>query len=289
MSDTLQRFLFENAGVRGALVHLDASWRAVLERHTYPEPVRDVLGEAMAACVLLSATLKIRGSIIMQVQGNGPISLMVVESTSQRSLRGLAHWKGEVPNTDLHAKFGDGRLVITIDPGEGFERYQGIVPLEGNTLAEALDSYLERSEQLATRLWLSADGQQAAGLLLQKLPSPSEDADAWNRVTTLGSTVTPAELLALEPRPLMRRLFHEEDVRVFDDEAVFFRCSCTRERVANMLRNLGPAEVESIVAEQGSVAVNCDFCNQHYVFDAVDAAQLFAPKPSTTSVAPTRH
>jgi molecular chaperone Hsp33 len=250
--------------------------------------VRDLLGEAMAAGTLLAATLKIRGSILLQVQGDGPISLLVVECTSSRSLRGLAHWKGEVPDGDLGAKFGGGRLVITIDPGEGMERYQGIVPLEGASLAAALDAYLERSEQLGTRLWLAADGDQAAGMLLQKLPARSEDADAWNRITTLGSTVTPAELLALAPRELMHRLFHEEDVRVFDGETVFFRCSCSRERVANMLRNLGRNEVESILAEQGTIAVNCDFCNQRYTFDAVDAAQLFTDVPPAGST-PSRH
>lgn len=288
MSDTLQRFLFENAGVRGELVHLDASWRAILERHDYPGPVRELLGEAMAASALLAATLKFKGSIILQVQGSGPVSLLVVECTAARGLRGLAHWNGEVPGADLKARFGDGRLVITVDPGEGMERYQGIVPLEGSHLGEAIENYLERSEQLRTRLWLAADGERAAGLLLQKLPGPEQDADAWQRVVMLASTVTPAELLTLDPRRLMHRLFHEEDLRVFDPESLFFRCSCSRERVANMLRALGEGEVESILAEQGNITVHCEFCNQRYLFDPVDAAQLFATA-SVPGAASTRH
>lgn len=289
MSDTLQRFLFENAGVRGEVVQLDATWQAVLERHEYPPTVREVLGESMAAAALLAATLKLKGSIILQVQGDGPISLLVVECTAMGTLRGLAHWKGEVPAADLYGRFGDGRLVITVDPGEGMERYQGIVPLEGANLAEALDTYLARSEQLATRLWLAADERRAGGLLVQRLPGNSPDADAWNRVTTLSATITPAELLQLAPREVMHRLFHEEDLRVFDAEPVSFRCSCTRERVENMLRRLGQQEVTTLLHEQGAITVNCDFCNQRYVFDSVDAAQLFLDDAMTHQAAETRH
>lgn len=291
MSDILQRFLFENAGVRGEVVQLDATWQAVLARHEYPPTVREVLGESMAAAALLAATLKLKGSIILQVQGEGPISLLVVECTAQGTLRGLAHWKGEVPATDLHGRFGDGRLVITVDPGEGMERYQGIVPLEGANLAEALDMYLTRSEQLATRLWLAADEKRAGGLLVQKLPDTADevDADAWNRVTTLGATITPAELLQLAPREVMHRLFHEEDLRVFDGEPVSFRCSCTRERVEGMLRRLGQEDLEALLREQGGVTVNCDFCNQRYLFDSVDVAQLFLDDASSHHAADTRH
>ena len=288
MSDTLQRFLFENAGVRGEVVQLDATWRAVLDRHDYPPAVREVLGESMAAAALLAATLKLRGSITLQVQGSGPISLLVVECTSARTLRGIAHWNQDVPAGDLHARFGDGRLVITVDPGEGMERYQGIVPLEGANIAEALDTYLERSEQLATRLWLAAGQDRAAGLLVQKLPGLAPDADAWTRVTTLSATVTPAELLELTPREVMHRLFHEEDLRVFEPEPVSFRCSCTRERVEQMLRQLGRDEVEALLQEEGEVAVDCNFCNQHYVFDAVDAAQVFLDG-TQPHAGPTRH
>jgi len=287
-SDTLLRFLFENAPVRGELVHLDATWQALLERHEYPPVVRDLLGQTLAAAALLAATIKFNGAITMQVQGDGPLRLMVVECTSARTLRGMAHWEGEVPAGDLAAQFGSGRLVITIDPGGEQERYQGIVALEGRSLAEALDVYLERSEQLATRLWLAADGERAAGLLLQRVPGESADADAWNRIHILGETVTERELLEVDSLGLIRRLFHEEDVRLFEPQILSFRCSCSRERVGDMLRNLGQEEVTAIIADEGTVEARCEFCNQNYRFDAVDAEQLFA-EGVQPEVSPTRH
>lgn len=290
MSDSLQRFVFEHAAVRGELVQLDATWQAILTRHDYPQPVRDLLGQMMAAAALLSATLKFDGTMTMQVQGGGPVTLMVVEATSQRTLRGLAHWEGDLEAGPLVSLFGNARLVITVDPGAGGERYQGIVELSGATLSEALDAYLSRSEQLDTRLWLAADGGHAGGLLIQRLPGAGadEDKDMWNRLTLLSATVRADELLRLSATDIIHRLYHEEDVRVFEAEPVYFRCSCSRERVANMLRNLGPDEVHDIVAEQGSVDVTCEFCNQKYAFDAVDAEQLFIGEVAPHTP-PTRH
>lgn len=287
MNDTLQRFLFENAAVRGEIVHLDATWQAVLERHDYPAPVRALLGEMMAAVALLAATLKLKGRMIAQLQGNGPVSLLVVEGTSERTLRAIAHYSGADVQGDLRSLVGDGRLVITLEPREGGERYQGIVDLSGDTLADALTDYLMRSEQLDTSLWLAADEQQAAGLLIQKLPGQKTgaDEDLWNRVQHLSATIRSEELLTVPPGEIIHRLYHEEDVRVFDAEPVCFRCSCSRERVANMLRNLGPDEVHDILAEQGAIDVACEFCNQKYRFDAVDAGQLFVAgvSPGTPS------
>lgn len=289
MRDSLQRFLFENANVRGELVHLDATWREVLNRSDYPAPVRALLGEMMAAAALLSATIKFEGSMTLQVQGSGPVSLMVVECTHQFALRGLAHWSGELADGgSLPDVLGDGRLAITVDPGAGRERYQGIVALEGRSLSEALDAYLARSEQLDTRLWLVADAESAAGLLLQRLPGEQPDPDAWTRVARLGETVTARELIDLPAGEVMHRLFHEEDVRVFESQPVSFRCSCSRERVANMLRSLGSEEVHDILAEQGAVEVACEFCNQRYGFDEVDVEQLFAGVDQP-HVPPTRH
>ena len=278
MHDTLQRFLFEDAAIRGDLAHLDATWQAVLERHDYPEPVRNLLGEMMVASVLLSATLKLKGRLIMQIQGEGPVSLMVVECTSDRTLRGLAHADDSLTHGDLPSLVGKGRLAITLEPQEGLERYQSIVELTGHTLADALEHYLDSSEQLETRLWLSVDAQRAGGLLIQKLPQEGteKDEDAWNRIEKLSATIQPAELLGLPAREIIHRLYHEEDVRVFETEPVCFRCTCSRDRVANMLRTLGSEEVRSIIQDEGSVRVACEFCNHKYEFDAVDSAQLFA-------------
>ena len=280
--DTLNRFVFEHAAVRGEIVRLDATWRAVLTRHTYPIPVRDLLGETLAASALLAATLKFEGALIMQMQGNGPVTLAVAECSSDFHLRAIAKWRDDLRGKDLRELLGEGKFVISIDPKTGGQIYQGIVALEGNRVSEVLEHYMLQSEQLETRLWLAADGEQACGLLLQKLPEvESEDTDAWNRALNLAGTLSSAELLKLPPREVLRRLFHEEDLRVFDPRPVAFRCSCSRERVGNMLRMLGISEVHAILAEQGKVEVDCEFCNHHYSFDAVDAEQLFAAEVVT--------
>jgi molecular chaperone Hsp33 len=289
MTDSLQRFIFEGVPVRGEIVHLDATWRAVLERHDYPEPLRAVLGELMAAAALLSATLKFDGSLILQMQGSGTVKLIVVECTSEQTMRATAKWDGEPSAGSFRELVGDGRFVITIAPNDGKQTYQGIVELTGDSVSQVLEHYMSTSEQLETRLWLGADGTQAAGMLLQRVPGPEGgDTDAWNRAVTLGGTVTGRELLTLPARQIIRRLFHQEDVRVFDARVVSFRCSCTRERVVNMLRLLGHAEVRSIVAERGEVDVSCEFCNKRYALDAVDAEQIFAAEV-VTPAASTRH
>lgn len=289
MTDSLQRFLFENTPVRGHLVHLDATWRAVLERHDYPEPLRSMLGELMAAGALLSATLKFDGSLVMQLQGEGPVTLIVVEVTSEGTLRATASWDGELPQGPLRTLVGKGRFVISLVPKDGVQAYQGVVDTTGDSVAAVLEHYMRSSEQLDTRLWLACDGRQAGGLLLQKLPSgPDTDADAWNRILHLGATITAEELLQMPARAVIRRLFHEEDVRVFEASPLSFRCSCTRDRVNGMLRMLGREEVRSILDERGKVEVTCEFCRKRYVLDSVDAEQVFAAEIQTQAGS-TRH
>lgn len=291
MSDTLQRFLFDHAPVRGACVQLGATWQAILERHSYPQPVRDLLGEMMASTVLLASTLKMKGKMSLQLQGDGPVKLMMVECTDGHALRGIAQCDDHVPS-ELQDLIGNGRMVITLEPEEGKERYQSIVNLYGQSLADALGDYLIRSEQLDTCLWLSADGRHAGGLLIQKLPSEwhEEELALWERVFHLSATIKSEELSHLSHREIIHRLYHEEDVRVFEEEPICFRCSCSRDRVANMLRSLGYDEVHDIVQEQGSIRVACEFCNQKYEFDRVDAEQLFvADVPLDSSGKPTRH
>jgi molecular chaperone Hsp33 len=287
-SDCLHRFVFENTDVRGELVHLDASWRAVLERHDYPAPVRKLLGEALAAAALLSATIKFDGSLHLQMQGDGPLRLVLVEVTAQRTFRALAQWSGEVVDAGLGAQLGAARLTLTIDPGAGSERYQGLIAVEKDTLAETLEDYFQRSEQLATRLWLAAGEQRASGMLLQRLPGRGDDDEDWNRDVFLGETVSNAELLELPARDLLYRLFNEENVRLFDAEPFSFRCSCSAERIETMLRGLGYQEVRDLLAERGEVRVSCEFCRQEWVYDVVDIEHLFAAAtPHDTP--PTRH
>ncbi len=289
MRDSLQRFLLESTPVRGEIVHLNATWRAVLDRKDYPEPLERLLGELMAAGALLSATLKFDGAMIMQMQGNGPVRLLVVEVTSEGTLRATAKWQGDVASQRLGDLLGDGRFVISIVPASGKQTYQGVVALEGETVAEVLEHYMEQSEQLQTRLWLTSDSRQAAGMLLQKLPDePTQDEDAWNRAITLGATLTSNELLELGAPDIIRRLYHEEDVRMFESRPVSFRCSCSRERVTSMLRMLGHEEVRSIIDERESVDVECEFCGRQYSFDPVDAEQVFAADVQTPA-SQTRH
>lgn len=289
-SDRLHRFMFEHAAVRGEIVHLEATWKAVLERRDYPPALRTVLGELMAAAALLSATLKFSGSLIMQIQGGGPVKLLVVECGADMTMRAMAHWNGDLAEgATLPELVGEGRFVITIDPKKGVQTYQGIVDLEGGSVAAVLENYMQRSEQLDTRIRLAADSHGAAGMLLQKMPDgPEADTDAWNRAVLLGATVKSRELLDLPAREIIHRLFHEEDIRLFDSTPVHFGCTCSRERVANTLRMLGHDEIRSLLDEIGYIEVDCEFCNHHYVFDAVDAEQVFASDVAG-SASHTRH
>ncbi|HET9702157.1 MAG TPA: Hsp33 family molecular chaperone HslO [Burkholderiales bacterium] len=286
MPDSLQPFVFEGAGVRGGIVHLGATWRAVLERRQYPHALREVLGELMAASALLASNLKFTGSMIMQMQGSGPVSILVVECSGDLEMRAMAHWQGD-PGGPLPLLLGGGRFVITLDPAEGRRKYQGVVALDGDTVADVLAHYMHSSEQLETRFWLAADGDQACGMLLQRMPhAGTADPEAWSRALALAGTLGRGELLATPAATLVRRLFHEEDVRVFPQRPVSFRCSCSRERVIAMLRMLGQGEVSNVAVEQGKVEVNCEFCNRHYTFDRVDVEQIFAaetlvPPPSS--------
>ncbi len=282
MSDTLQRFIFEHAPIRGELVQLTATWQAVTERHTYPAPLRKILGELMAAGALLAATLKFEGTLILQLHGSGPVKLIVVECAAGHAMRATAKWEGDLPEDSpsaggLRALLGSGRFVINLVPESGQQSYQGVVDLNADSIAAALEHYMAASEQIDTRLWLASDDTHAAGLLIQKLPErDAADADAWPRAVHLAATIKAQELLTLAPQALLHRLFHEEDLRVFEPRPVFFRCSCSRERVTGMLRMLGIGEVRKIIAERGEVEVRCEFCNRRYAFDAVDSEEVFA-------------
>lgn len=278
--DQLHRFLFENVGVRGNVVQLERGWQETVSRHEYPLVARDALGQALCAAVALSATIKFSGSLIIQAQGDGDLHTVVAQATDKGTYRGLARWHGE---PDSLGDLGNGRLVMTVERGQG-EPYQGIVPLDPKGIAASLEDYFQQSEQLPTRFWLASNGEAATALMLQSMPeSDSQDAEGWNRLNILADTVTNEELLSLPVEQLLTRLFHEETVRLFDSQPVAFRCTCSRERIENSLLSLGKAEVDSIIEDQGQVAVDCEFCNRHYEWDAVDAEQLFfdSISPST--------
>jgi molecular chaperone Hsp33 len=289
--DSLHRFLFEGFPVRGELVRLDATWQAATEHTDYPPAVRSLLGQTMAAASLLASTLKFRGAMTVQLQGDGPVSLVVVQCSSDLHLRGTAQFSDETPdNAGFEQLVGKGNLAITIEQEDSDERYQGLVPLEGKNLAAALEAYFERSEQIPTRLWLSAGEVAAAGLLLQIIPGEEteEDDDAWDRAVALADTVTGPELTDLPIRQLLHRLYHEEDVRLFEPFPVAFRCRCSRDNIASVLRGLGQPEVRSIVEDEGHVEVTCEFCGRQYHFDPVDAENLFTD-PADSQQSRSRH
>ena len=283
--DALHRFMLEGLGIRGELVHLDATWRSVLARRSYPEPLRSVLGECLGATALLAATIKFDGTLTLQARGGrGPVSLLVVEATGTRTLRGLARFGDLGEASALPELIGDACLAITVDPGADADRYQGIVEVDEATLSGVIEQYFARSEQLPTKLWLACDGGAVAGLLLQKLPAgdavavdDTERAEAWERSIMLAETVTERELLDLDAHTLLRRLFVTEGCRVFQPERWGFACTCSRERVRTTLQSLGRSECESILADEGAVDVTCEFCGASYGFDAIDVGGLFAP------------
>jgi molecular chaperone Hsp33 len=284
--DTLHRFLFDRFPIRGHLVHLDAAWRALIEHREYPDTIRETLGEAVVASLLLAATIKFEGVLSLQLRGDGPMHLLLAQCTSGLGVRGLARYRegeGVSGSQKINELIGNGNLTVTLETDDSAQRYQGIVPIEGERLADSLQAYFQNSEQLPTRLWLHADAQGASGMLLQKLPGasslPPADAvlveDAWRRVQLIADTLTPQELRTLADAEILHRLFNEDDLRLFEPSPVYFRCRCSRERVAGMLQGLGEAETRGVIAERGKVEVHCDFCNRAYMFDAVDVEQLF--------------
>jgi molecular chaperone Hsp33 len=309
MASELHKFLFEGAPVRGMIVRLTDAWTEILERRRanegtgpWPLPVAELLGEMAAAGALMQSNIKFNGALVMQIYGDGPVKVAVCEVQHDLSLRVTAKVVGDVQAHDHLSELvnvgGAGRCAITLDPKDrkpGQQAYQGVVPLRGprgerlDRLSDVLEHYMRQSEQLDTRLVLAADEKVAAGLMIQRLPlegernlqeRPMEDEHAarfedFNRIATLAASLKREELLELDVETILRRLFWEERLVRFEPETPRFACTCSRERVAGMIRGLGREEADSILAERGEIDVACDFCGQHYQFDAVDAAQIF--------------
>ena len=310
-------FVCDGAPVRGEIVSISTAWQAVLARRNDPPVIRQILGDFVAAATLLSASLKFDGTLIIQAQSKGPISLLVVECSSNLTMRATVKLSVEPTEIDPNATLADlldaantGRRVITLDPTErqpGQPPYQGIVALQQDhngtavpvkNAAEAIMLYMRHSEQLETRIWLASNEQVVGGLLLQRLPNsgghvhldPQTAAEGWSRIQALGETITNDELLELSPETTLRRLFLNESseagVRAFPTRPVKFACRCSRLKVADVLRMLGEEEVNSILAEQGAVETGCEFCGKAYRFDAVDCIQVFKTDLLTDATRP---
>ncbi len=282
--DCLRCFDFEGAAVRGGIVRLGTALTDVLAQHFYPPPAAGLLGEALAASALLSATLKFSGSLSLQARSEGSVPLLFAECGHDRRLRGYARVAEGAHATGFGAMLSRGNLAITITPDQG-QRYQGIVPLEQPELAGCLEDYFDQSEQLPTLIRLASDGVTAAGLMLQVLPGGRATDPEWEHLRHLSATVRTEELLADPFERLLWKLFHEEGVRLQPPESVAFGCRCSQTRAAATLQAIGEAESRSVLAEQGLIKIQCEFCQQEYRFDAVALELLFGPDIQ----APTRH
>jgi molecular chaperone Hsp33 len=289
--DQVRRFVLENHPVRGHWVHLERAWRSLREHKEYPPEVRDLLGEAVCAAVLLAATLKFRGTLTLQLQGNGAVHLLVAQCTHDFQLRAVARYteerlaSGDEPVAQFHQLVGDeGRVIVTIEAAERDMRYQGIVPLSGGSLSECLEAYFASSEQLPTKVRLAADEERAAGLLVQKLPSGDEEEDEspedrspWQDAQKAIAETKALELLDSPVEEVLTSHFRDRDVRLFKPQSVQFECRCNPERVTDILRALGADEVRDVLKEQGTVTVTCDYCSRPYRYDAEDIERIFSP------------
>ncbi|MYM60831.1 Hsp33 family molecular chaperone HslO [Vibrio sp. OCN044] len=285
--NVLNRYLFEDLSVRGELVQLSDEYQRIISSKEYPTPLKTLLGELLVSATLLTATLKFEGSITMQLQGDGPVSLAVINGDNDQKVRGVARWEGNIKDdASIHDMMGKGYLVITIEP-KNAERYQGIVALEGDTLAEILEGYFANSEQLKTRLWIRTGEHQgkpqAAGMLIQIMPDGKGSPEDFEHLEQLTDTVKDDELFSLEANELLYRLYNQEKVRVFEPQPVVFHCGCSREKSGAAIVTLERKEVNDILAEVGSISLHCDYCGTNYSFDQVQVEELFAQANSGNS------
>jgi molecular chaperone Hsp33 len=302
--DEVRRFIVENRPVRGHWVRLEEAWRELRAHKEYPEPVRELLGQAVAASVLLAATLKFNGTLTLQLQGNGAVKLLVAQCTHDFRLRAVANFD-DVAVADIAIEREremafrklvgtEGRVVVTIESDEKNSRYQGIVPLSGASLADSLEAYFESSEQIPTRLILAADSERGVGVLVQKLPDPvhsneSDMKEVWEEAQRGIERLSTTDLLLRPVEELLERGFAAQDMRLFKGTPVQFECRCSEGRVSNLLRALGEDEVRDVLQEQGAVTVTCEFCQRPYRFDAVDVEALFADGPGEGGRPPSLH
>ncbi|WP_295899982.1 Hsp33 family molecular chaperone HslO [uncultured Vibrio sp.] len=286
-SNVLNRYLFEDLSVRGELVQVDEAYQQIISSKEYPLAVQKLLGELLVSTTLLTATLKFEGSITMQLQGDGPVSLVVINGDHDQKIRGVARHKENIdPQASLHDLIGKGHLVITIEPKKG-ERYQGVVGLEGDNLAEIIEGYFERSEQLKTRLWIRTgelEGKpHAAGMLLQVMPDGTGSENDFEHLEQLTDTVKDEELFSLEANDLLYRLYNQEKVQLFTPQPVVFQCSCSRERSGAAIMTVSQEEVADIIATEGAVSLHCDYCGTSYSFDEAEVRELFIEANSGNS------
>lgn len=285
--DVLRRFIFTELGVRGEWVKLTTSWQTAKQNQQAPEAAIALLGEAYASVALLSAMIKFTGSMILQLHGDGEISTLVTQATHEKKIRGCVRCVEDASGATFSQLIGNGQLVLTVDTSKG-DPYQGIVSLEGESLAQIVENYFSQSEQLKTRLWLFANDTTAVGLLLQEIPTAKPEQDDWERLSLLADTLSTHELLTLDCSTLLHRLYHEDDVRLFDAEPITFECSCSRSRIEKTLLAIGRSELEAILSARSNVEVVCEFCGAKHLFDLIDIEALLKQNGASLDSA-TRH
>ncbi|EDP58848.1 Hsp33 family molecular chaperone HslO [Vibrio sp. AND4] len=288
--NVLHRYLFEDLSVRGELVQLDEAYQRIISSKEYPVALQKLLGELLVSTTLLTATLKFEGSIMIQLQGDGPVSLAVINGDHDQKVRGVARWEGDIADdASLHEMMGKGYLVITIEPKKG-ERYQGVVGLEGETLADVIEGYFANSEQLKTRLWIRTgelEGKvHAAGMMIQVMPDGTGSPEDFEHLEQLTATVKSEELFTLPANELLYRLYNQDSVRLYEPQPVEFHCGCSRERSGAAIITLARSEIDEILAEEGAIALHCDYCGTSYSFDKAEVAKLYE---QTTTAKKTLH
>ena len=280
--DNIQRFLLDESHVRGEIVHMTDSFHTIMTQHDYPLFIRELLGETMLIAVMMANTIKFKGQLTIQFQSNGPLKTLVAKCNHENHVSGFVDWDVQANKEAVQAGLGAGQLVITIAPHD-HQPYQSIVPLQHRTVTEALEAYFAQSEQLSTRLWCAIDEHTAAGMILQLIPDNQDSSTItqrekfWEHATKLGETITDAELLQLENSVILHRLYHQEGVRVFEEQPVTFKCSCTLMRMQNAVRMMGKVEIYAILKTGREIEVKCEYCNNLYIFDKIEIAMLFQP------------
>lgn len=276
-TDTLQRFLFEHASIRGEMAHVDETYKTIMQQHPYPPVVKKLLGEALIASLLLAGSIKFEGEISLQFHGDKRLPLLLVQCDHELHIRAFAKYQNDEDNIDHAAAFLEGKMVLIINQYNQTNAYQSVVPIRSTSMSENLTHYFAQSEQIATSVWLAVGEDRAAGMLIQLMPGQNtlQREQFWEYAVQLGQTISDEELLTLTNETILHRLYHETELRLYHARSVSFRCRCSAEKMKQVLTVLGEKDVQELLDEKGQVDVLCDFCNRHFAFDPIDVALLF--------------
>lgn len=276
-NDFIQRFIFENAPVKGEIVHLETTFQDIINKKDYPPMVEQLLGEALISTLLIVSSIKFKGSLSLQFQGDQRLPLLLVQTDENLNIRACVRFQENLATEEYAESFLTGKMALTITQDNQTQSYQSIVPIGSTSMAENLMFYFAQSEQISTKIWLAAESNRAAGIMLQLMPggTTEEREHFWEYAVQIGETITPQELINLNNETLLHRLYHEEDLRLFDKRNVRFQCRCSQEKMRQVLLAIGEKEARDIISEQGKIEVECDFCNKKYYMDIIDLEMLF--------------